>query len=67
MKVQFHQGHALDVLALDPGNTGHVQEVELVIVGQQPLDLIGIEAAVGLANVNDRLVEGRKNIDLGAI
>ena len=36
VEVQLHQGHALDVPALDVVDAADVEEVVLVVVGEQP-------------------------------
>ena len=58
MEEQLHQGHALDVAALDVVDAGDVEEVVLVIVGEQPFHLRRVHAAVGLGDVDDRAGSG---------
>jgi len=62
MEKELHQGDALDVLAFDVFDAGDVQEVVLVVVGQEPFHLLRVHAAVGLGHVDDRRVQVRKNV-----
>src|SRR5205807_7658214 len=64
-EVELHQGDALDVAALDVVDAVDVEEVVLVVVGEQPLHLGRVHAAVGLGDVDDRQVEGGEDVDLG--
>ncbi len=57
VKVELHQGHALDVLRFDVVDAGDVEEVVLVVVGEEALHLLRVQAAVGLGHVNDRRVQ----------
>jgi len=63
VEVELHQGHALDVLRLYVVDAGDVEEVVLVIVGEQPLHLGGVHAAVRLGDVDDREVQVREDVD----
>src|SRR4029077_8391212 len=63
VEVELHQGHALDVLRLDVVDAGDVEEVVLVVVGQEPLHLLRVQAAVGLGHVDDRRVQVGKDVD----
>jgi hypothetical protein len=49
---------------LDPG---HVEEVVLVVIGDEPLHLCGIHASVRLRDVNHRRAQVREDIDLHAL
>ena len=64
MEEELHQGDALDVLRLDVVDAVDVEEVILVVVGDQPFHLGGVHAAVGLGDVDDRQVELREDVDL---
>src|SRR5438105_2143108 len=48
-------------------DAGDVQEVILVVVGEQPLHLGGVHTAVGLGHVDNRQVEVGEDVDLGAV
>ena len=63
MEVQLHQGHALDVPRLDVVDAADVEEVVLVVVGEEPFHLRRVHAAVGLADVDHRQVQGREDVD----
>ena len=62
-KYSFISGHALDVLRLDVVDAADVEEVVLVVVGDQPFHLLRVHAAVGLGDVDDRQVEGGEDVD----
>ena len=62
MEVELHQGGALDVPGLDVVNAGDVEEVVLVIVGEEPFHLPWVHAAVGLSHIDDGEVELREDI-----
>ncbi len=66
MEVELHKGDALDVLTLDMVNAGNVEEVILVVVGQEGFHLLRVHAAVGLGHVDDRDVEIGEDVDLHA-
>jgi hypothetical protein len=63
VEEELHQGHALDVPRLDVVDAGDVEEVILVVVGEQSLHLCGVHAAVGLGHVDDREVEIGEDVD----
>ena len=66
-KIQLHQRHALDVLRLDVVDAADVEEVVLVVVGDQPFHLLRVHAAVGLADVDDRQIERGEDVDLHSV
>ena len=63
VEEQLHHRHALDVAALDVVDAGDVEKVVLVIVGEQPLHLRRVHAAVGLGDVDDREVQVGEDVD----
>ena len=63
MKDQLHQGGSLDVPALDVVYAVYVEKMILVIVGEQTFHLGWVHPAVRLADVDDRQIQGRKDID----
>ena len=63
VEVQLHQRRPLDVLAFDVMNSGDVQEVIFVVVGEQAFHLGGVHSAKGLGYINDRQVETGENVD----
>jgi len=67
LEEQLHDRHALDIAGLDVVDAGDVEEVILVVVGQQPFHLGGIHAAVGLRNINDRQVQLGEDVDPHAL
>src|SRR5213078_513640 len=66
VEEQLHQGDALDVAALDVVDAVDVEEVVLVIVGEQPFHLGRVHAAVGLGDVDDGQVEGGEDVHAAA-
>ena len=52
VKLEFHQGRALDGLRLYVLDAGDVEEVIFVVVGDVALHLGGVHAAEGLGNVD---------------
>jgi len=66
VEEQFHEGEALDVLRLDVVDAADVEEVVLVVVGEQTFHLGGVHAAVGLADVDDGQVQAGEDVDLHA-
>ena len=50
-------------LRLDVVDAADVEEVVLVVVGEQPFHLRRVHAAVGLADVDDRQVQVREDVD----
>ena len=54
VEIELHQRHALDVLRFDVVNAVDVEEVILVVVGDQPFHLLRVHSAVGLRDVDDR-------------
>jgi hypothetical protein len=54
VELELDQGDALDVLALDVLDAVDVEEVVLVIVGDEPFHLGGVHAAVRLGDVQRR-------------
>ncbi len=63
VEVELHHRHALNVSALDVMDPVDVEEVVLVIVGEEPLHLSRVHAAVGLADVDDGEVQIGKDVD----
>ena len=63
VEEELHQGDALDVLRLDVVDAGDVEEVVLVVVGEEPLHLLRVHAAVGLGHVDDRGVQVGEDVD----
>jgi hypothetical protein len=63
VEEELHHRHALDVAALDVVDARNVQEVIFVIVGEQPLHLGRVHAAVGLGHVDHRQIEVREDVD----
>ena len=63
MEEQLHHRHALDVPALDVMDARDVKKVILVIVGEQPLHLGWVHAAVGLGDVDDRQIQVGEDVD----
>ena len=63
MKVQLHQGHALHVPRLDVMDAADIEEVVLVVVGEEPFHLRRVHAAVGLADVDHRQIQAREDVD----
>jgi hypothetical protein len=66
VEEELHQGQALDVLRFHVVDAVDVQEVVLVVVGEQPLHLGRVHAAVGLADVNHRQVQTGEDVHLHA-
>ena len=64
MKVEFHERHALDILRFNVVNAVDVEEVIFVIVGNQPLHLLGVHTSIRLGNIEDRQIESRKDVYL---
>ena len=54
------------LLRLDVMDAADVEEVVLVVEGEQPFHLRGVHAAVGLDDVDDRQVEVGEDVDLHA-
>ena len=63
MEVELHQRHALDVLRFDVMDAVDVEEVVLVVVGDQAFHLTGVHAAVGLSDIDDGEIEQGEDID----
>ena len=63
VEEELHDRHALDVAALDVMDARDVEEVILVVVGEQPLHLGRVHAAVGLGHVDHRQVQVREDVD----
>jgi hypothetical protein len=63
MEVELHDRHSLHILGFDVVNPADVQEVVLVIVRQQAFHLRRVHPAVGLADVDDRQVQVREDVD----
>ena len=66
MEEDLHLGEALDVAGLDVVDAADVEEVVLVVEGEQPFHLGRVHAAVGLDDVDDRQVEVGEDVDLHA-
>jgi hypothetical protein len=64
MEDELHQRHPLHVAALDVMDAVDVEEVILVVVGEQTFHLRRVHATVRLTDIDDRQVEARKDIDL---
>ena len=62
VKLEFHQGRALDGLRLYVLDAGDVEEVIFVVVGDVALHLGGVHAAEGLRNVDRGDAERGKRI-----
>ena len=62
MELQLDERHPLDRLGLHVLDAGHVEEVVLVVVGQEPFHLGGIHPSVGLGDVEDRDAEVREDV-----
>ncbi|TXT29868.1 MAG: hypothetical protein FD138_2366 [Planctomycetota bacterium] len=62
MEDELHQRRPLDVAALDVMDAVDVEEVVLVVVGQQPFHLRRVHAAIRLADVNHRQIERREDV-----
>lgn len=62
MKIEFHQGRSLYILAFDVMNAADIQEVVLVVVGEQTFHLCGVHAAIRLAHVNHRQIQTREDV-----
>ena len=60
MEVELDQGDVLDVLGFDVVDAVHEQEGVFVVVGDEPFHLGGVHAAVGLGDVDDRLLRSGK-------
>ena len=67
VEVELDEGHALDVLRLDVLDAVDVEEVVLVVGREQTFHLGGVHAAVGLADVNHRLIQRREDIHFLAV
>ena len=67
VEKQLHQGDALDVLRLDVVDAVDVEEVVLVVVGEQPLHLGRVHAAVRLGDVDDGQIQVREDVDGHAV
>ena len=52
-KTELHQRRALDRLRFDVLDAVDVEEVVLVVVGEEPFHLRGVHAAVRLGHVDD--------------
>ena len=62
MEIELHQGDVLDVLGFDVVDAVHEQEGVFVVVGDEPFHLGGVHAAVGLGDVDDRLIQVREHV-----
>lgn len=63
MENELHDRHSLHRAALHVVDAADVEEVVLVVVGEQSLHLRRVHAAVGLADVDHRGVEVGKHVD----
>ena len=63
VKDQLHERGALDALALDVIDAGDVEEVILVVVGEEAFHLRRVHAAVGLGDVDGRIADLREDVD----
>ena len=64
MEEDLHLREALDIAALDVMNARDVEEVVLVVEGEQRFHLRRVHAAVGLHDVDHRQVQIREDVDL---
>ncbi len=64
MEEELHLGEALDVLRLDMVDAADVEEVVLVMEGEQPFHLRRVHAAVRLDDIDDRQIEIGEDVDL---
>ena len=67
VEEQLHQGDALDVAALDVVDAVDVEEVVFVVVGEQPLHLGRVHAAIRLGDVDDGQVQVGEDVDRHAV
>ena len=63
MEVQLHQRHALHVPRLDVVDAADVEEVVLVIIGDEAFHLRRVHAAVRLADVDHGQIQVREDVD----
>src|SRR5262249_56095714 len=61
-EVELHHGHALDGLRLDVVQAVDVDRVAFDVGGDLALHVGGVEAAVGLGDVDHRQVEGGEDV-----
>src|SRR5262249_22735160 len=66
MKVELHQGHALDIATFDVVDAADIEEVILVVIGDQSFHLARVHAAVRLGNIDHWQIEPREDVDLDA-
>ncbi len=64
MEKDLHLGESLNIARLDVMNAADVQEMVLVMKGEQAFHLRRIHTPIGLDHVNDRLIQVREDIDL---
>ena len=63
LEKQLHHRHALDIPALNVMDARDIKKLILVIVGEKPLHLGWVHAAVGLGEVDDRQTEVGEDVD----
>jgi len=66
MEEELHQGRALHVSRLHVVDAADVEEVVLVVVGEEALHLRRVHAAVGLADVDHGQIEAREDVNFHA-
>ena len=59
---QLHEGCALHALAVHRLNARDVEEVVLVVVGEESFHLRRVHAAIRLCDVDDRIADLRKDV-----
>src|SRR4051794_29507428 len=62
MKRQPQESSALDRLRLNALDSVDIEEVVLVVVGEEPFHLLWTHAAIGLSNINDWKIQIRKDV-----
>jgi hypothetical protein len=67
MELQLNERDALDRLAFDVLDAGDVEEVVLVVVGDEPFHLRRIQATVRLRHIQYRHPQIRKDVSRHAI
>ena len=67
MELKLEEPHALDRLAFDMLNAGDEEEVEFVIVDDEPFHLCRVHAAEWLRHIKHRDAQIRKDVSRHAI